>query len=122
MTNTIKKHPLMVYSEEEKVAYLSLIATIFFVDNKFRDEEKELLDELIVRFKISDEGRKRIYSFIAPKNDADNEELLSMLKELNDPILKYKLIDDLGFAATIDKEFLPEEYEYIFNTAKKLKI
>lgn len=112
----------MVYSEEEKVAYLSLIATIFFVDNKFRDEEKELLDELIVRFKISDEGRKRIYSFIAPKNDADNEELLSMLKELNDPILKYKLIDDLGFAATIDKEFLPEEYEYIFNTAKKLKI
>ncbi len=115
-----KKHPLFNYPEEDRVAYLSMVATILYVDNQLKDEEVELLDNLISEFKISPSGKEQIYSYLKPINEEANQELIEIINDICNTNTSCRLIEDLGLAATIDREFLPEEYQYIFNVAKKL--
>ena len=40
MSDKQKKHPLEEYSENEQIAYLSILLAVCVVDKEFADEEK----------------------------------------------------------------------------------
>jgi hypothetical protein len=117
-----KKHPLEEYSENEQIAYLSILSAICYVDKEFGDKEKCQLDVLLEQLKISDVGKAKIYSSIFNFQHADKLAKLETIENLDDTELKYTLISDLCLFALVDTKFSDEEYQYILGIGKILGI
>lgn len=116
------KHPLAKYSEDAKVAYLSLLAAICHVDEELSDEERKLLDELMAQLEISVKGKGRVYSAIFNLLHHDKDAHVAQVHVLDDSELKFSLISDLCLLADIDGEFSREEYAYIYQLAADLHV
>ena len=122
MSDQSKKHPLQDYSETEKVAYLSLLASICYVDRDFSEEERKQLDLILDELNISDEGRGKIYSSTFTLRDEDKDGNILTINELKSTDLKFTLISDLCLMAVSDSNFSDDEYNYIINLAEKFEI
>lgn len=122
MSKEQKKHALDEYPEEERVAYLSILSAICYVDKEFSDKEKRQLDVLLQQLGISDEGKSRIYSSIFGLQDEDKAANLEAIQELHNSELKYTLISDLCLFALTDSTFSDKEYQYILGIGELLGI
>jgi uncharacterized tellurite resistance protein B-like protein len=122
MSEDLKKHPLEDYSEDERVAYLSILSSICYVDKEFSDQEKHQLDTLLENLKISDEGKGKIYSSIFSLQHEDKLSYLGIIQDLNNTELKYTLISDLCLFAFADSDFCDEEYQYTLEIGEVLGI
>ena len=122
MSDEFKKHPLEAYSENEQIAYLSVLSSICYVDKEFGDKEKYQLDTLLNNLNISDEGKSKIYSAIFKLEQEDKLSNLELIQDLNNTELKYTLISDLCLLASSDSDFSDEEYQYIFEIGELLNI
>ncbi|PID86028.1 MAG: hypothetical protein CSB13_04950 [Chloroflexi bacterium] len=116
------KHLLEEYSENEKIAYLSILSAVCYVDKGFDDEEKRQLDALLKQLKISDEGKSKIYSSIFSFQHEDKLANLEIIQDLDNTELKYTLISDLYLFALADTTFSNEEYQYILGIGEALGI
>jgi hypothetical protein len=122
MPETKKKHPLEEYSENEQIAYLSILSAVCYADKVFGDKEKNQLDALLAQLKISDGGKAKIYSSVF---DLQNEEKLAnleIIQNLSNTELKYTLISDLCLFSLVDSKFTDEEYQYILGIGEVLGI
>ena len=117
-----KKHPLEEYSENEKIAYLSILSAICYVDKEFGDKEKRQLDVLLTQLKISDVGKAKIYSSVFNLQHEDKMGNLETIQNLGNTELKYTLISDLCLFSLFDSKFTDEEYQYILGIGEVLGI
>jgi len=117
-----KKHPLEEYSENEQVAYLSILSAICYVDKEFGDLEKRQLDVLFAQLKISDVGKAKIYSSIFNLQQEDRQANLETIQNLSKTELKYTLISDLCLFSLVDSKFTDEEYQYILGIGEVLGV
>lgn len=122
MAEEQKKHPLEEYSENEQIAYLSILSAICYSDKEFAEEEKRQLDVLLKQLKISDEGKAKIYSSIFSLRHEDKLANLETIQDLGNTELKYTLISDLCLFALADSTFSNEEYQYILGIGEILDI
>ena len=117
-----KKHPLETYSENEQIAYLSILSAICYVDKDFGDEEKHQLDVLLENLKISNEGKANIYASIFSLQHEDKLANLEIIQDLSNTELRYTLISDLCLFAFADSNFSDEEYRHILEIGEILGI
>ena len=117
-----KKHPLDEYSENEQVAYLSILSAVCYVDKEFGDKEKRQLDVLLAQLKISDVGKAKIYSSVFNLQHENKLANLEAILILGNTELKYTLISDLCLFSLIDSKFTDEEYQYIISVGEVLGI
>jgi hypothetical protein len=117
-----KKHPLEQYSETERIAYLSILSAVCYVDKEFGDKEKRQLDVLLAQLKISDAGKAKIYSSVFSLQQEDKLANLEAIQNLSNTELKYTLISDLCLFSLVDSKFTDEEYQYILGIGKVLGI
>lgn len=117
-----KMHPLEGYSENEQIAYLSILSAVCYVDKEFGDKEKRQLDVLLAQLKISDAGKANIYSSIFNLQHEDKLANLEAIQKLGNTELKYTLISDLCLFSLVDSKFTDEEYQYILGIGGVLDI
>lgn len=117
-----KMHPLEGYSENEQIAYLSILSAVCYVDKEFGDKEKRQLDVLLAQLKISDAGKAKIYSSIFNLQHEDKLANLEAIQKLGNTELKYTLISDLCLFSLVDSKFTDEEYQYILGIGGVLDI
>jgi hypothetical protein len=117
-----KKHPLEEYSENEQIAYLSILSAVCYVDKEFGDKEKRQLDILLEQLKISDTGKSKIYSSVFNLQNEDKLANLEAIQNLGNTELKYTLISDLCLFSLVDSKFTDEEYQYILGIGEVLGI
>lgn len=117
-----KKHPLEEYSENEQIAYLSILSAVCYIDKEFGDEEKRQLDVLLVQLKVSDVGKAKIYSSVFNLQHEDKLTNLEAIQNLSNTELKYTLISDLCLFSLVDLKFTNEEYQYILGIGEALGI
>ena len=117
-----KKHPLEEYSEDEQIAYLSILSSVCYVDKEFGDKEKRQLDVLLEQLKISDLGKAKIYSSVFNLQHEDKLANLEAIQNLGNTELKYTLISDLCLFSLVDSKFTNEEYQYILGIGEVLGI
>jgi hypothetical protein len=117
-----KKHPLEEYSENEQIAYLSILSSVCYVDKDFGDKEKRQLDIFLAKLKISDVGKAKIYSSIFNLQHEDKLANLEAIQNLGNTELKYTLISDLCLFSLVDSKFTDEEYQYILGIGEVLGI
>ncbi len=122
MSNQSKKHPLKDFAEIEKIAYLSLLASICYIDKDFSEEEKKQLDLILIELDISKEGRASIYSAVFNLRTEEKEKNIKLINDLNSTVLKYTLNSDWCLIGNTDSNFSEDEYIYIMNFAEKLEI
>lgn len=117
-----KKHPLEEYSENEQIAYLSVLSAVCYVDKVFGDMEKRQLDVLLAQLKISDVGKAKIYSSVFNLQREDKLANLEAIQILGNTELKYTLISDLCLFSLVDSKFSDDEYQYILGIGEVLGI
>jgi hypothetical protein len=122
MSEEQKKHPLEEYSENEQIAYLSILSAVCYVDKEFGDKEKRQLDVLLTQLKISDVGKAKIYSSVFNFQHEDKLGNLEAIQNLGNTELKYTLISDLCLFSLVDSKFTDEEYQYILGIGEVLGI
>lgn len=122
MSEEQKKHPLEEYSENEQIAYLSILSAVCYVDKEFGDKEKRQLDVLLAQLKISDVGKAKIYSSVFNLQHEDKLANLEAIQNLGNTELKYTLISDLCLFSLVDSKFTDEEYQYILGIGEVLGI
>lgn len=122
MSEEQKEHPLEEYSENEQIAYLSILSAVCYADKEFGDKEKRQLDILLEQIKISDVGKAKIYSSVFNLRHEDKLVNLEVIKILGNTELKYTLISDLCLFALVDSKFADEEYQYIISIGEILGI
>jgi tellurite resistance protein TerB len=117
-----KKHSLEEYSENEQIAYLSILSAVCYVDKEFGDKEKHQLDVLLAQLKISDVGKAKIYSSVFSLQHEDKLANLEAIQNLGNTELKYTLISDLCLFSLVDSKFTDEEYQYILGIGEILGV
>ena len=122
MSEEQKKHPLEKYSENEQIAYLSILSAVCYADKEFGDKEKHQLDILLEQLKISDVGKAKIYSSVFNLQHEDKLANLEVIKILDNTELKYTLISDLCLFSLVDSNFTDEEYQYILGIGEVLGV
>jgi len=117
-----KKHPLEEYSENERIAYLSILSAVCYVDKEFGEKEKRQLDALLAQLNIPDAGKAKIYSSVFDLRHEDKLANLEAIQILGNTELKYTLISDLCLFSLVDSKFTDEEYQYILGIGEILGI
>ena len=117
-----KKHPLEDYSENEQIAYLSILSAVCYVDKEFGDKEKRQLDVLLAQLKISDVGKAKIYASVFNLQHEDKLANLEAIQNLGNTELKYTLLSDLCLFSLVDSKVTDEEYQYILGIGESLGI
>ena len=117
-----KKHPLEGYSENEQIAYLSILSAICYVDKEFSDKEKRQLEILLDQLKISDAGKAKIFSSVFSLQQEDKFAHVETIYGIGNTELKYTLISDLCLFAFADSDFSDQEYQYILGIGTVLGI
>ncbi|MES2732245.1 MAG: TerB family tellurite resistance protein [Bacteroidota bacterium] len=110
---------LSEFSDREKVAYLSAIASIATADRVASEDEIEFLQALGQTAGLTDEQEQEV---LTAANDSSNDTLLQHLNVLRDSDLRFSLIADIISFAKADGEYTPEEESRIKEVAANLGI
>jgi len=122
MTTKQQQHPLRKYSENEQIAYLSVLASLGYIDKDFSEVERKKLDAFLNELQMSDSGRAIIYSAIFNFQHEDRASAIQTINTLQSADLKFTLISDLLLLAYVDNNFSEEERQYIYDIGSKLNI
>jgi uncharacterized tellurite resistance protein B-like protein len=107
------------YSDNEKGAYISAIASIATADRTASEEELEFLETLADSAELSPGQKMNIKN--AALNETGND-LKAHLEILKNSELKYSLLTDLVAFAEADQEYSPEEKANVERIAWYLEI
>jgi hypothetical protein len=115
-------HPLLAYPEEARIAYVSLLGQLCYVDRQFDEHERKLLDEQMEQLQISDEGKARVYAAVYDLKDSHRDALIAGIHALGNSDLRFTLIADLFLMALANDYISVEEQAYVFALGRKLGI
>lgn len=115
-------HPILSYPEEARIAYVSLLGELCYVDRQFDEHERKLLEQQMVQLDISDQGKARVYAAVYDLRDSHREAIIKGIKVLSDSDLRFTLIADLFLIALANGYISVEEQEYVFELGRKLDI
>lgn len=121
MTNQ-PAHPILAYSEEARIAYISLLAELCYVDRQFDEHERKLLDEQMEKLEISDQGKARVYAAVYDLRDSHRDAIIAGFKALSDSDLRFTLIADLFIMALANDYISAEEQDYVFAVGRQLHV
>ena len=110
---------LSEYSEQEKGAYISAIASIATADRNAGEEELDFLEELADSADLSPEQREKVRNAASNTSDEDLKSSLDILKTSE---LRFSLLADLIAFAESDTDYSPGEKSEIDEIAKYLGI
>jgi uncharacterized tellurite resistance protein B-like protein len=110
---------LSEFSDREKVAYLSAIASIATADRAATEDEIEFLQALGQTAGLSADQEQLV---LAAANDSSNGVLLQNLNVLRESDLRFSLVTDIISFAKSDGEYTPEEESRIREVAGNLGI
>jgi uncharacterized tellurite resistance protein B-like protein len=113
------EHPLKKYSEKEKIAYLSIVATLVLADNNIADEEISNIRSLCKDIELSDEGIAKIISVTENPDTAPINEFIDVMRSSD---LKYTLLCDMYFLAYADNKVELYELKHINDIGYKLNL
>jgi len=116
------RHPLLAYPEAERVAYLSIIAELSYVDGKFDDKENKYLDSQLEAFEISSEGKVKVYKAIFGLQEEHRAVVVQTLHDLHNSDLRFTLIADLFLLALSNDSIADKELAYVEEIAIQLGI
>ncbi len=94
------------FSDQEKVAYLSAIASIATADRQATPDELEFLQALGQTANLSEPQQQEVMD---AANDASNTALQQHLNTLKDSQLRFSLITDIISFAKADGKYTPDE-------------
>jgi uncharacterized tellurite resistance protein B-like protein len=114
-----QKHPLITSSVEEKVAFLSLVATIASADKKITADETDNLLTLCEEIKLPKEKTGEVISALRHPEEAPVEKYAEQLKDSD---LKYTLLVDMYFLAYADDKLVSDEAKEINAFSERLNI
>lgn len=117
---TYEKH-LSEYSDQEKLAYLTAIASMAAIDNDVDPNEIENFKNLCKLAKINEETQNKLL-LLLEKKDFSDIPLREYIENLANSELRINLMIDLLFMAYADGKVVPEEEEEIKKLATFLKI
>lgn len=118
----VKEHPLLKFSEIERVNYLSIVAALAYADKEFHDKEKTTLMKCCDELHISDKGRGAIFSAVFNTGDEEKNLLAERLNDLKNSDLKFTLISDLFIMAHADGVSVVQEETFINSFAEKIGV
>ena len=112
-------HTLIDFSDDEKIEYLCVVASIAIADGDVSNEEISKLREICKQVKLSASGMGKVLSFA---ENPSSDEVHDILTKLSDSQLKFTLITDMIFLAFADTKFSEHEKVEIKRVAKELRI
>jgi uncharacterized tellurite resistance protein B-like protein len=115
-------HPILNYPEEARIAYVSLLGELCYVDCQFDEQERKLLDEQMNALEISDQGKARVYAAVYDLRDSHREAIIAGVNALADSDLRFTLIADLFIMALANNYISVEEQNYVFEIGRKLGV
>jgi uncharacterized tellurite resistance protein B-like protein len=115
-------HPILNYPEEARIAYVSLLGELCYVDRQFDEQERKLLDEQMNALEISDQGKARVYAAVYDLRDSHREAIIAGITALADSDLRFTLIADLFIMALANNYISVEEQNYVFEIGRKLGV
>ncbi|WP_400192674.1 TerB family tellurite resistance protein [Hymenobacter sp. B81] len=101
---------LQQYSEAEKTAYLSVVASIASADREASAPEVEFLQQLAQAAGLSAQGSQQV---VAAAQDSTNESIAGNLNQLKNSELRFSLVKDLISFARADGNYAPDEEQMI---------
>jgi uncharacterized tellurite resistance protein B-like protein len=110
---------LQNYSEPEKTAYLSAIASLATADRQASAPEAEFLQRLAQQAGLSDGATRQV---LAAADNANNQTVQQSLDQLKSSDLRYSLVTDLISLARADGTYSPGEEEMVGKMAAYLGI
>jgi uncharacterized tellurite resistance protein B-like protein len=114
-----QKHPLLKATDNEKVAYLSIVATIAAADGNISSDEIDNLIKLGEQVKISSDGLGKIISAAKEPNSAP---IKKYIEELKSSELRFTLIADMYFLGYADDELTKDEIDEIKKISEQLNV
>ncbi len=115
----MSKHPLANYPEDERIDYLSIVASVAFADGTVTDDEVSTLREFCTTIGIHELG---IGMIIAAAEDPSDLDLEAIITRLSQTELKFTLLTDMFFMAYADGNVSPNEEGEIHKIAEMLRI
>lgn len=115
-------HPILNYPEEARIAYVSLLGELCYVDRQFDEQERKLLDEQMNALEISDQGKARVYAAVYDLRDSHREAIIAGINALADSDLRFTLIADLFIMALANNYISVEEQNYVFQIGRELGV
>lgn len=115
-------HPIAGYPEEARIAYVSLLGELCYIDHQFDDSERKIFEDQLENLEISDAGRAKVYAAIFDLGDSCRDSILEDIKNLNSSDLRYTLVADLFIMALANDFISAEEQDYIFKIGRELDI
>jgi uncharacterized tellurite resistance protein B-like protein len=122
MSQNFDKYPLQRCSENEKIAYLSILASICYVDGEFSECERQQLNAFLNDFNISSEGKREICSSIFNLSEKNKINYLNIIRNICDTDLNFTLVSDMCLLALSDSNFSIKEYNYVMEIGENLGI
>ncbi len=110
---------LQNYSEEEKTAYLSAIASLATADRQASGAEGQFLQALGQQAGLSDDGIRQV---LAAAEDANNQSIQQHLDVLKGSDLRFSLVTDLISFARADGSYANDEEAMIGKMSQYLGI
>jgi len=114
-----QKHPLLKATEQEKIAYISIVASIASADNNVSSDEIDNLLKLCDQVNLSSDGVGKV---IAAAKDPNSAPIKQYISELKNSELKYTLIADMYFLGYADDELTDDEITEIKSISSKLNV
>ena len=118
MTKTAD-HPIKKFSQEEKVAYLSVVASMANADGQVTDEEISHLRKACKNVELDPTG---IGAVIAAAEDPSQAEIKKYMESLSSSELRFTLLTDIFYLAYADNKLTDDELENIGKIGSSLKI
>lgn len=110
---------LQNYSESEKTAYLSAIASLATADRQATAPEAEFLQHLAQQAGLSADATRQV---LVAADDANNQSVQQSLDQLKGSDLRYSLVTDLISFARADGTYSPGEQEMVGKMAAYLGV
>ncbi|TAE73604.1 MAG: TerB family tellurite resistance protein [Bacteroidetes bacterium] len=117
--NNNQEHLLQKYPEADKIAYLSLVASIAKADGNLETQEIENIKNSCKQLGISIENTEKV---IASLSKPEPENLNAYISQITNSDLRFTLITDMFFLAYADEVLTENEIVEINSFAHQLNI
>ncbi|MEA5411957.1 TerB family tellurite resistance protein [Synechococcus sp. BA-120 BA3] len=115
-------HPILNYPEEARIAYVSLLGELCYVDRQFDEQERNQLEQQMNALEISDQGKARVYAAVYDLSDSHREAIIAGIQALSDSDLRFTLITDLFIMALANNYISVEEQDYVIEIGRSLGV
>jgi len=112
-------HPLSAYADDEKKAYLCVVASLAAVDSDVTDEEISNLRQLCRKVDLS---KRSVGEVLATAEEPRTAPIKEYIARLATSDLRFTLLTDMLFLAYADRDYTLEERTEVSRIALELKV